>query len=161
MSWYVDMSKMLYPYWIAIGFCVCLAIYQQRLIRHQDPAQCFKAFLNNNWYGGIVYAGIAASWHASKQCRPTWFCMTRHYTPSVNSVRRIWINWRKFPELVPASYSVMAMGCCVCWASLKDSLTDNFAGKVFEYQVLIVDSQTGPMQVWKQAGTFFVGSWGK
>lgn len=36
-----------------------LAIYQQYLIHDRDPKGCFKAFLNNNWFGVVVFAGIA------------------------------------------------------------------------------------------------------
>jgi 4-hydroxybenzoate polyprenyltransferase len=36
-----------------------LAIYQQYLIRHREPGACFRAFLNNNWLGAAVFAGIA------------------------------------------------------------------------------------------------------
>lgn len=36
-----------------------LALYQQRLIRDRVPEQCFSAFLNNNWFGLAVFAGLA------------------------------------------------------------------------------------------------------
>ncbi len=36
-----------------------LFAYQQYLIRHGDRSQCFKAFLNNNWVGGVLFLGIA------------------------------------------------------------------------------------------------------
>ncbi|MBB5186719.1 4-hydroxybenzoate polyprenyltransferase [Zhongshania antarctica] len=35
-----------------------LFIYQQRLIRYRLPDDCFKAFLNNNWVGAVIFAGI-------------------------------------------------------------------------------------------------------
>ncbi|MDH5483673.1 MAG: 4-hydroxybenzoate octaprenyltransferase [Gammaproteobacteria bacterium] len=35
-----------------------LMIYQQYLIRHRQPAPCIQAFLNNNWFGLVVFAGI-------------------------------------------------------------------------------------------------------
>jgi 4-hydroxybenzoate polyprenyltransferase len=35
-----------------------LLAYQQFLIRGRDPAACFKAFLNNNWVGFVVFLGI-------------------------------------------------------------------------------------------------------
>lgn len=38
----------------AFGF----ALYQQRLIRHREPDGCFRAFLNNNWFGAAVFAGL-------------------------------------------------------------------------------------------------------
>jgi len=39
---------------IACGFLV----YQQYLIKDRDPQKCFKAFLNNNWFGLFVFVGI-------------------------------------------------------------------------------------------------------
>jgi 4-hydroxybenzoate polyprenyltransferase len=35
-----------------------LFIYQQKLIFHRDKALCFKAFLNNNWFGLAVFIGL-------------------------------------------------------------------------------------------------------
>ena len=36
---------------------------QQYLIRAREPAACFRAFLNNNWMGTVVYAGIVTDYH--------------------------------------------------------------------------------------------------
>jgi 4-hydroxybenzoate polyprenyltransferase len=33
--------------------------YQQWLIRKREKALCFRAFLNNNWFGAFLFAGIA------------------------------------------------------------------------------------------------------
>ncbi len=35
-----------------------LMLYQQYLIRYRQPAQCIRAFLNNNWLGMVVFIGI-------------------------------------------------------------------------------------------------------
>ncbi|MDX1900514.1 MAG: 4-hydroxybenzoate octaprenyltransferase [Gammaproteobacteria bacterium] len=35
-----------------------LFFYQQYLIRERDPLNCFRAFLNNNWVGLIIFLGI-------------------------------------------------------------------------------------------------------
>ena len=42
-----------------------LFLYQQYLIRNREPTACFKAFLNNNWVGAVVFAGIVADYHWS------------------------------------------------------------------------------------------------
>ena len=45
-------------YYVGLGFAACFALYQQRLIRRREPEKCFEAFLNNNWFGASVFAGI-------------------------------------------------------------------------------------------------------
>ena len=41
----------------ALGF----ALYQRRLMRGRTRDGCFRAFLNNNWFGAAVFAGLL--WH--------------------------------------------------------------------------------------------------
>ena len=48
---------------VAMG--AVLFLYQQRLIRNREPAACFGAFLNNNWVGALVFAGIVIDYHTS------------------------------------------------------------------------------------------------
>ena len=35
-----------------------LFLYQQILIRRRDRDRCFKAFLNNNWVGIVIFTGL-------------------------------------------------------------------------------------------------------
>ena len=46
-------------YFAGVALATPLFVYQQWLIRHRDRQDCFRAFLNNNIYGGIVFAGLA------------------------------------------------------------------------------------------------------
>ena len=39
---------------VAFGF----VLYQQRLMRERTRDGCFRAFLNNNWFGAAVFAGL-------------------------------------------------------------------------------------------------------
>ena len=39
-----------------------LLVYQQILIRERAPDKCFRAFLNNNWVGAVIFAGILGSY---------------------------------------------------------------------------------------------------
>lgn len=48
------------PYYAGLVVAAGLAAWQQWLIRDREPAQCFRAFLNNNWFGIAVFAGIVA-----------------------------------------------------------------------------------------------------
>lgn len=45
-------------FYIGLGLASVLAGYQQFLIRKRDEAACFKAFLNNNWFGAAIFAGL-------------------------------------------------------------------------------------------------------
>ncbi|WP_439835557.1 4-hydroxybenzoate octaprenyltransferase [Aeromonas enteropelogenes] len=44
-------------YWGLLGAAV-LFVYQQRLIRERQREACFQAFLNNNYVGALVFAGL-------------------------------------------------------------------------------------------------------
>jgi len=47
-------------FWNAgLSLAACISIYHWRLIRHRDRTQCFKAFLHNNWWGAVIFAGLA------------------------------------------------------------------------------------------------------
>jgi len=47
-------------FYVGLLAAAALALYQQHLIRAREPARCFRAFLNNNWFGAAVFAGLAA-----------------------------------------------------------------------------------------------------
>lgn len=46
-------------YHAGLAVAAGLAAYQQYLIRDRTPEGCFKAFLNNNYFGAVVFAGLA------------------------------------------------------------------------------------------------------
>jgi 4-hydroxybenzoate polyprenyltransferase len=43
---------------LGLGVAACFAVYQQVLIRHREPGACFQAFLNNNYLGLALFAGL-------------------------------------------------------------------------------------------------------
>jgi 4-hydroxybenzoate polyprenyltransferase len=45
-------------YYGGVLFAAGLAAYQQQLIRNRDRDGCFKAFLNNHWFGAVIFLGI-------------------------------------------------------------------------------------------------------
>lgn len=47
-----------YSYYFGVLLAVLLAIYHQYLIWHRIPANCFKAFLHNNWLGAVLFLGL-------------------------------------------------------------------------------------------------------
>lgn len=46
-------------YFGGIFFAAVIAIYHYTLIKLREPAQCFKAFLHNNWLGAVIFLGLA------------------------------------------------------------------------------------------------------
>lgn len=51
-----------WPYYAGLAVAGALAVYQQYLIRNRERAACFRAFLNNNWFGAAVFAGIVLNY---------------------------------------------------------------------------------------------------
>ncbi|WP_455380101.1 4-hydroxybenzoate octaprenyltransferase [Acidihalobacter prosperus] len=47
-----------WPYDLAIIIAAGLFIYQQMLIAYRVPEYCFRAFLNNNWFGLVIFLGV-------------------------------------------------------------------------------------------------------
>lgn len=45
-------------YYAGIAVASLLSIYQQYLIKDRIPENCFRAFLNNQWYGMVIFAGL-------------------------------------------------------------------------------------------------------
>jgi 4-hydroxybenzoate polyprenyltransferase len=50
--------------WFHVSLVVAAALFghQQALIARREPAGCFAAFMNNNWVGCAIFAGIAADY---------------------------------------------------------------------------------------------------
>lgn len=45
-------------YFLAVSIASGFFVYQQYLIRDRDRQLCFQAFLNNNWFGMVVFIGL-------------------------------------------------------------------------------------------------------
>jgi 4-hydroxybenzoate polyprenyltransferase len=45
-------------YYGGVLVAAALAAYQQGLIRYREREGCFRAFLNNNWFGAAVFTGL-------------------------------------------------------------------------------------------------------
>lgn len=62
LVWIGHERQLAWPYYAgllaAAGFAVC----QQKLIFHFDKPNCFKAFLNNNWFGLAVFTGLVLAY---------------------------------------------------------------------------------------------------
>ena len=49
-------------YYVSLAFVLILFVYQQQLMVNRERAPCFKAFLNNNYVGLILFIGIVVSY---------------------------------------------------------------------------------------------------
>lgn len=57
--WLIGREAGLGPwYWLGLVVAAGLALYQQYLIVEREPAACFRAFLNNHWFGAAVFGGV-------------------------------------------------------------------------------------------------------
>jgi 4-hydroxybenzoate polyprenyltransferase len=45
-------------YFLSVAIATGFAAWQQFLIKDREPSKCFEAFLNNNWFGLILFAGV-------------------------------------------------------------------------------------------------------
>ncbi|MFQ5469135.1 MAG: 4-hydroxybenzoate octaprenyltransferase [Gammaproteobacteria bacterium] len=50
-------------YYLGILGAAIFAIYQQYLIKSRDKTLCFRAFLNNNWFGFVIFIGILLNYY--------------------------------------------------------------------------------------------------
>lgn len=49
-------------YYLSLLLVTAIMLYHQYLIRNRSPEGCFRAFLNNNWLGAAVFAGLFFSY---------------------------------------------------------------------------------------------------
>ena len=52
-------AEMGHFYWAGLGVAVLLVVWELRTARTRERADCFRAFLHNNWVGMAIFAGIA------------------------------------------------------------------------------------------------------
>jgi 4-hydroxybenzoate polyprenyltransferase len=57
-----QLSALGHWFWLGLAVAAALALWQQRIIRGREPSACFRAFLNNNYFGMAVFAGIALAY---------------------------------------------------------------------------------------------------
>lgn len=54
-------ANLAWPYWAGLGLSGGLISWQFWIARKRERAPCFAAFLQNNWVGAVVFAGLAAA----------------------------------------------------------------------------------------------------
>jgi 4-hydroxybenzoate polyprenyltransferase len=58
LAWLGIWLGLSWPWFLALALSAALFIVQQVWIRDRDRDACFRAFLNNNWVGLILFAGL-------------------------------------------------------------------------------------------------------
>lgn len=56
------MLEMAWPWFLAIAVVAGLFVLQQYWARNREPEACFRAFMNNNWVGLALFAGLLAQY---------------------------------------------------------------------------------------------------
>jgi 4-hydroxybenzoate polyprenyltransferase len=51
-------ARLGWTYYVGLATAALFALYQQYLIKDREPARCFQAFLNNHWFGAVIFCGI-------------------------------------------------------------------------------------------------------
>ncbi len=59
LSWAAVLAGLGLRYYAGLMVALGFALYQQWLMRDRSRDACFRAFLNNNWFGAAVFAGLA------------------------------------------------------------------------------------------------------
>ncbi len=58
LCWIGNTQQLAWPYYLALACALVLSMYQQILIKDKEPKKCIKAFLNNNYFGMLVFVGF-------------------------------------------------------------------------------------------------------
>lgn len=58
LAWAGMIAKLGGFYFAGLVIALSFALWQQWLIRDRQGPACFRAFLNNNWFGAAVFAGL-------------------------------------------------------------------------------------------------------
>ena len=61
MGWIGMRLQLSWPYFAGLLAAAGIALYHYMLIRTRERQPCFRAFLHNNWLGGVVFAGVFLS----------------------------------------------------------------------------------------------------
>jgi 4-hydroxybenzoate polyprenyltransferase len=66
MLWIGRLFRPGWVFYLGLAVAAGLVVFQYRMIRDRDPADCFRAFQHNNWIGAAIFAGIFASFYFQK-----------------------------------------------------------------------------------------------
>ena len=56
------MLELGWPWYLGVLISAMLFVLQQSWVRNREPSACFRAFLNNNWVGFALFAGLVTQY---------------------------------------------------------------------------------------------------
>lgn len=62
LVWLGCLLQLAWPWFVGLSVATILLAKQQYQVRHRDRDACFKAFLNNNWVGLVIWLGLLVSY---------------------------------------------------------------------------------------------------
>lgn len=62
LVWLGLIMQFTWPWFAGVGLAAALFARQQYRVRKRDRAQCFAAFLNNNWVGAVIWLGLVITY---------------------------------------------------------------------------------------------------
>jgi len=65
LVWMGLILQLAWPWFVGVLLAAVLFVIQQIRVKDRDRDACFKAFLNNNWVGLILFAGLLAAYATS------------------------------------------------------------------------------------------------
>ena len=62
LAWLGLLLELSWPWFAGVAVATALFAWQQVQVRHRGREACFKAFMNNNWVGVAIWAGLLATY---------------------------------------------------------------------------------------------------
>lgn len=88
------LAELNWPYHVGLGAAAILAGYQLYLVYDHVPERCFRAFLNNNWFGICIFLGIFYHYMIQSKLALAWLIVISIYIFSIILV--YWISiWKR------------------------------------------------------------------
>lgn len=56
--WAGCQAQLAWPFYVGLAAAAAQMVWHMALIKHRQPAQCFKAFRLNHWVGAAVFVGV-------------------------------------------------------------------------------------------------------
>lgn len=76
-------AELSWPFHAGLGVAAVLSAYQLYLVYDRVPERCFRAFLNNNWFGIAVFLGILYDYLLQTKVPLVWLIIISMYIVSI------------------------------------------------------------------------------